>query len=158
MPCYCAYEVDNMYEEDYGCEDYDYGNVQDVTLVEGVDWNEAEESARWAGYDAAWDAFKREEIEREEAEDAQHAEHPQHVSIDVDEDTISLEDIVHEISVSPETLVSHIEIAVTSHIQSLSNPAWAAMLSRSEARRATMISRAEAWATSQNTQVNLSVS
>ena len=157
MPCYCAYEVDNMYEEDYGCEDYDYDNVQDVTLVEGVDWNEAEESARWAGYDAAWDAFKRKEAEEVEEVEAEEAAHADHVSIDVDE-TISLEDIVHEISVSPETLVSHIEIAVTSHIQSLSNPAWAAMLSRSEARRATMISRAEAWATSQNTHVNLSVS
>ena len=57
MPCYCCYDNENShgyYEEQ---EDID----------QDVDYDEAEESARWAEYEEAWDNYMREEYERDAA-------------------------------------------------------------------------------------------
>lgn len=37
-----------------------------VTLQEGIDWNEADESERWEMYERAWEAYEVQEKEKEE--------------------------------------------------------------------------------------------
>ena len=143
-----SYKIANIHFEDSYCEE-----VHSPQSQEGIEWNEAEECARWEDFQKIWDDYRREEYEQQEAEWAKQMEamcrleEEQAQMTSVEEEKMQVELLKHSFyAFTTIPVQNQMEDSAEEEPQqeaqqnptTLANPAWDAMLARCEARRVVM--------------------